>query len=153
MPRCCAPHAPLVLHEYQNKGARGGAFCVNVIPKGSGVPHRVSIEATIGTGNPGRVHSWWFALCASARLRSQQGLMTNTELLCDGCGQQASSEHIAKRLQRLEWTTRYRPVHIGTVLLGAFVPGDDAVFLYAAPKPGGFLREDKNALTPREIPK
>ena len=120
---------------------------MNVIPKGLGVPQRVSIEATIGTGNSGGVHSWWFALCASARLRFQRGLMTNTELLCDGCGQQASSEHIAKRLQRLEWTTRYRPVHIGTVLLGAFAPTDDVAFLYAAPKTGGFLREGENALT------
>ncbi len=41
-------------------------------------------------------------------------------LPCDGCGQTASGEHIARRLQRLEWTTRYRPVHINTLLLGAF---------------------------------
>ncbi len=52
-------------------------------------------------------------------------------LLCDGCGQPAASEHIAKRLQRLEWTTRYRPIHIGTVLLGAASPQDDAEFLYS----------------------
>jgi hypothetical protein len=70
-----------------------------------------------------------------------------TEIVCDGCGQPASSEHIAKRLQRLEWTTRYRPVHIGTVLLGAFAPADDAAFLYAAPTTGGFLREGRDALT------
>jgi hypothetical protein len=57
--------------------------------------------------------------------------MTNTDLLCDGCCQPASSEHIAKRLQRLEWTTRYRPIHIGTALLGAFAPADDAEYLYA----------------------
>jgi hypothetical protein len=59
-------------------------------------------------------------------------LMTNTKvLLCDGCGQPASSEHVAKRLQRLEWTTRYRPVHIAAVLLGAAAPKDDTDFLYA----------------------
>ena len=58
--------------------------------------------------------------------------MTNTSLLqCDGCGQPASPEHIAKRLQRLEWTTRYRPVHIGTLLLGAIAPEKDSEFLYA----------------------
>jgi hypothetical protein len=34
-------------------------------------------------------------------------------------------------LQRLEWTTRYRPVHIGTLLLGAVAPRDDGEFLYA----------------------
>lgn len=55
-------------------------------------------------------------------------------LPCDGCGQTASAEHIARRLQRLEWTTRYRPVHINTLLLGAFSPLHDEDFLYA---PGG----------------
>jgi hypothetical protein len=55
-------------------------------------------------------------------------------LICDGCGQPASPAHIAKRLQRLEWTTRFRPVHIGTVLLGSFSPLDETHFLYA---PGG----------------
>jgi hypothetical protein len=58
-------------------------------------------------------------------------LMTTEILLpCDGCGQPASPGHIAKRLQRLEWTTRYRPVHIGTLLLGAVAPRDDSDFLY-----------------------
>jgi hypothetical protein len=51
---------------------------------------------------------------------------------CDGCGQPASTEHIARRLRRLEWTTRYRPVHIGTLLLGAFPPEEDSEFLYAS---------------------
>jgi hypothetical protein len=55
-------------------------------------------------------------------------------LVCDGCGQAASPEHIARRLQRLEWTTRYRPVHIHALLLGAFSPLDEKDFLYA---PGG----------------
>jgi hypothetical protein len=58
--------------------------------------------------------------------------MMNTSFLhCDGCGQPASPEHIAKRLQRLEWTTRYRPLHIGTLLLGAAAPSNNAEFLYA----------------------
>jgi hypothetical protein len=56
------------------------------------------------------------------------------DLSCDGCGQTASAEHIARRLQRLEWTTRYRPVHINTLLLGAFSPQEEKDFLYA---PGG----------------
>ena len=61
--------------------------------------------------------------------------MTNTAILqCDGCGQETSPEHIGRRLQRLEWTTRYRPVHITTLFLGAAAPKDDANFLYA---PGG----------------
>jgi hypothetical protein len=61
--------------------------------------------------------------------------MTNSIVLpCDGCGQTASTEHIARRLQHLEWTTRYRPVHINTLLLGAFSPVEQRDFLYA---PGG----------------
>jgi hypothetical protein len=57
--------------------------------------------------------------------------MNKTDLQCDGCGQAASPEHIARRLQRLEWATRFRPVHIGTLLLGAVPPQNDAEFIYA----------------------
>jgi hypothetical protein len=57
--------------------------------------------------------------------------MNNSHLRCDGCGQPASPEHIARRLQRLEWTTRYRPVHIGTLLLGAVAPQNDREFIYS----------------------
>src|SRR5580698_3347257 len=57
--------------------------------------------------------------------------MTATILLCDGCGQAASAEHVTRRLRRLEWMTRYRPVHVGTVLLGAYSPDADSDFLYA----------------------
>lgn len=39
--------------------------------------------------------------------------------------------HFGRRLQRLEWTTRYRPVHIHTLLLGAFSPQEEKDFLYA----------------------
>ena len=62
-------------------------------------------------------------------------MTTANSMPCDGCGQPASAEHIAKRLQRLEWTTRYRPIHIGTLLLGAFPPAEDAEFLYAGSQP------------------
>jgi hypothetical protein len=57
------------------------------------------------------------------------------ELVCDGCGQAAQPAHIARRLQRLEWATRYRPVHIGTLLLGAAAPNADAEFFYAPEGP------------------
>lgn len=61
--------------------------------------------------------------------------MTNSMgLRCDGCGQAAPAEHLARRLQRLEWTTRYRPVHITALLLGAFSPLGERDFLYS---PGG----------------
>jgi hypothetical protein len=52
-------------------------------------------------------------------------------LACDGCGQSATPEHIARRLQRLEWTTRYRPVHINGLLLGGVSPLAEEDFLYA----------------------
>jgi hypothetical protein len=55
----------------------------------------------------------------------------STALRCDGCGQTASTEHTARRLQRLEWTTRYRPVHIHTLLLGGFSPLEERDFLYS----------------------
>jgi hypothetical protein len=58
--------------------------------------------------------------------------MTNANLLpCDGCGQLASPEHIARRLQRLEWTSRFRPLHIQSVFLATVAPENDADFLYA----------------------
>jgi hypothetical protein len=71
--------------------------------------------------------------------------MANTTLLrCDGCGQLASSEHLAKRLQRLEWTTRYRPLHVGTLLLGAISPANDSEFLYS--ERGEFAGEAQRVL-------
>lgn len=57
--------------------------------------------------------------------------MINSDLLlCDGCGQPATPEHTARRLQRLEWATRFRPVHIATLVLGAVSPPADEEFLY-----------------------
>jgi hypothetical protein len=57
--------------------------------------------------------------------------MPTNPLACDGCGQPASPEHTALRLQRLEWSTRYRPIHIAALLLGGFSPLADADFLYS----------------------
>jgi hypothetical protein len=70
-------------------------------------------------------------------------------LPCDGCGQTASGEHIARRLRRLEWTTRYRPVHINTLLLGAFSPQEERDFLYAPS--GEFHGEASRLLDALEI--
>lgn len=64
-------------------------------------------------------------------------------LRCDGCGQMGSPEHIARRLRRLEWATRYRPVHIQTLLLGGAAPREDAEFLYA---PSGDFRGEAELL-------
>ena len=52
-----------------------------------------------------------------------------SEISCDGCGQPASPEHIARRLRRLEWATRHRPIHLHTLLLGAISPQTPAEFL------------------------
>jgi hypothetical protein len=70
-------------------------------------------------------------------------MTTAAILLCDGCGQMASPEHIARRLRRLEWATRYRPVHIQTLVLGGAAPREDTGFLYA---PGGDFRGEGEAL-------
>jgi hypothetical protein len=58
-------------------------------------------------------------------------MTTIQELSCEACGQLASPEHIARRLRRLEWTTRYRPLHIQALLLSAVAPTNDAEFLYS----------------------
>src|SRR3981189_1775033 len=58
-------------------------------------------------------------------------MTSSLDLPCDGCGRAASTEHITRRLQRLEWTTRYRPVHIHTLFLGSASPQGQAEFLYS----------------------
>jgi hypothetical protein len=70
-------------------------------------------------------------------------MTTTQELPCEACGQLASPEHIARRLRRLEWTTRYRPLHIQALLLSAVVPSDDANFLYS---PDGQFQGEAGAL-------
>jgi hypothetical protein len=57
--------------------------------------------------------------------------MTNLTLSCDGCGQPADPAHIARRLERLAWSTRYRPLHIQALLLAWVAPRRDEEFLYA----------------------
>jgi hypothetical protein len=52
-------------------------------------------------------------------------------LPCDGCGRPAPAAHIAARLRRLEWATRFRPVHIGVLFLGLAAPARDEDYLYA----------------------
>jgi hypothetical protein len=56
-------------------------------------------------------------------------------LTCDGCGQPATPEHIARRLTRLEWATRFRPIHIQTLLLAGVSSRIDAEFLYEPASP------------------
>jgi hypothetical protein len=61
-------------------------------------------------------------------------------LSCDGCGQAASPEHFARRLQRLEWTTRYRPIHMTVLLLGGVSPLAEEDFLYSGKFKGDACR-------------
>ena len=93
-------------------------------------------QASLPNGTPppdsAGLYRYPFAICASRLAPLAFCLvMTPADLRCDGCGQAAAPAHLAKRLQRLEWTTRYRPVHIGTLLLGAASPAEDDDFLYA----------------------
>ena len=66
-------------------------------------------------------------------------MTSSHDLQCDGCGQIASTGHIAQRLQRLEWATRYRPVHIQALFLGSASPQRQEEFLYSPN--GEFLGE------------
>jgi len=70
-------------------------------------------------------------------------------LPCDGCGQLAAPEHLAARLARLEQATRYRPLHIQTLLLSAFAPAEPTHFLYSAE--GSFEGEAAQLLSAVEI--
>jgi hypothetical protein len=70
-------------------------------------------------------------------------------LPCDGCGQLAAPEHLAARLARLEQATRYRPLHIQTLLVSAFVPAEPSHYLYAAG--GTFEGEAAQLLSALEI--
>ena len=78
--------------------------------------------------------SCWICSRGAIPLHFEYDMSDSKALVCDGCGQEASAEHIEQRLRRLEWTTRYRPVHINTLVLGAFSPREEKDFLYA---PGG----------------
>jgi hypothetical protein len=77
-------------------------------------------------------------------------MTTPVHLTCDGCGQLADAEHFARRLCRLEWATRYRPVHIQALLLGGVAPKLDSEFLYAPD--AGFQGESGNILQAAQVP-
>ena len=71
-------------------------------------------------------------------------MATNELLRCDGCGEAASAEHTARRLQRLEWATRFRPVHIQVLLLGAAMPERSEESIYSPE--GAFSGEAEHVL-------
>jgi hypothetical protein len=59
-------------------------------------------------------------------------MKTQTRISCDGCGQSAGPDHIARRLKRLENMTRYRPIHVQALFLGAASPANSGEYLYSA---------------------
>jgi hypothetical protein len=60
--------------------------------------------------------------------------------ICDGCGREAGAEHIRARIERLELGTRYRPVHIQTLLVGDAPPEQAEDYFYASEKEGAELQ-------------
>ncbi len=52
-------------------------------------------------------------------------------LVCDGCGAQADDAHIRARIERLELATRFRPIHIQTLLIDVAPPARPLDYFYA----------------------
>ncbi|HXW57391.1 MAG TPA: hypothetical protein VEJ67_16690 [Candidatus Cybelea sp.] len=50
--------------------------------------------------------------------------------VCDGCGAEADEAHLRERIERLELSTRFRPVHISVLLIDAAPPLRRADFFY-----------------------
>lgn len=60
--------------------------------------------------------------------------------VCDGCGAMVDAEHIRQRIERLEIATRYRPVHIQTLLIGSAPPAKNDDYVYSSEKAGAELQ-------------
>jgi len=52
--------------------------------------------------------------------------------VCDGCGRQVDAQHVKDRIARLEMATRFRPIHIHTLVIDACPPAALADFFYSA---------------------
>ena len=52
--------------------------------------------------------------------------------VCDGCGAQVDDAHIRARIERLQMATRFRPIHIQVLLLGAAPPAAAEDYFYRA---------------------
>jgi hypothetical protein len=59
-------------------------------------------------------------------------------IYCDGCTVEASPEHLRRRIARLEWASRFRPIHITTLILAPAPAAAFEDFFYA---PEGLPRE------------
>ncbi len=67
-------------------------------------------------------------------------------LPCDGCGLPASPEHIAERVQRLEQSTQFRPVHISTLFIALAPAANVADDFYAPARSKEFFNPFLEAL-------
>jgi hypothetical protein len=56
--------------------------------------------------------------------------------VCDGCGSPADEAHIRQRIERLEMATRFRPIHIQTLLLGDAPPTSIEDYFYRPVREG-----------------
>lgn len=50
--------------------------------------------------------------------------------ICDGCGTPADDKHVRERIERLEWATRFRPVHIHVLLIAWAPPARTEDYFY-----------------------
>lgn len=50
--------------------------------------------------------------------------------ICDGCGVSADDQHLRERIQRLEWATRFRPLHIQALLVADAPPASLEDYFY-----------------------
>jgi hypothetical protein len=62
--------------------------------------------------------------------------------ICDGCGAAVDAEHIRARIMRLELATRFRPVHIQTLLVGVAPPERAEDYFYASEKGASELQKN-----------
>jgi hypothetical protein len=53
--------------------------------------------------------------------------------VCDGCGARVDERHIRERIARLESATRFRPIHIGLLLIDAAPPVRPEDYFYELP--------------------
>lgn len=51
-------------------------------------------------------------------------------ICCDGCSLPAAPEHLRRRIARLEWASRFRPIHISTLLVTLAPPAALEDFFY-----------------------
>jgi hypothetical protein len=54
--------------------------------------------------------------------------------VCDGCGSEVSDQHIRQRIERLEFSTRFRPIHIQVLFIDATPPSRIEDFFYRPAK-------------------